>query len=369
MTVPRRALRVLAVDVGGTNSRFGCFEVSPPDRDTGWSAAPKLVTNEPVWLKTAEHAGFVELLEAFAALDPPVPPGEADACVFAVPGAVRRGGSYCKPPNVAYAIDLDDARRRLDLGRSTLVNDFAAQAWAMVSPSGRAARLIHPRSEGVPDPDAPMAVIGAGTGLGMAGLVRLAGGARAHAVQGRWLAVPSEGGHMSFPFQGAEEREYQAWLEAKTGLGVLYGDVILSGGGLARLHEFLTGQVLTPEALTPLLTPDSRTVEWFARLYGRAGRNLVVAMAAWNGLHVAGGVAARTPALVEHPAFSQEFENSPVYREALSKTSIRLNQDQNAGLWGAAELAARIAVQAFSPSGEAGEPAGETGGVAGCHPE
>ena len=53
-------------------------------------------------------------------------------------------------------------------------------------------------------------------------------------------------------------------------------------------------------------------------------------------MYIAGGVAARTPALVTHPEFAREFRLSDSYRELLGQIPVRLIADQDSGLWGAA---------------------------------
>jgi glucokinase len=57
------------------------------------------------------------------------------------------------------------------------------------------------------------------------------------------------------------------------------------------------------------------------------------------GLYVAGGVAARTPVLLTHPAFEKEFRNSDTLSGLLANIPVSLIRDENSGLWGGAVFA------------------------------
>lgn len=304
--------RILAADIGGTNSRFGCFELD----ETG-----SLLLSGKAWLGTHSVDSFPALLESLARSGFPLHPAEADMVVFAVAGAIR--GLYSDPPNIAYDVDLDRLPHRL--GRAALINDFVAQAYACRSPiAGEMAQV----KAGAPEPEAAAAVIGAGTGLGKAALLP--------AGPGLFLAMPSEGGHSSFPFQSPEEYEFHEFLKRRLGQPYAWGDVVLSGSGLVALHAFLTGQEWSAQAVSADAPQTSETHRWFSRFYGRACRNLALEVFALGGVYVTGGVAAKNPHFVTADAFQDEFHLSPTYAELLARIPVYLNDNEDAGLWGAA---------------------------------
>ena len=90
-------------------------------------------------------------------------------------------------------------------------------------------------------------------------------------------------------------------------------------------------------AITRIL-PDSQTLQWAARFYGRACRDFALETLALGGIYISGGVAARTPELVTHGAFSEEFLSSDTLANILCNIPIYLIKDQNAGLWGCSVL-------------------------------
>ena len=315
---------ILAADIGGTNARFARFEAHGPGG---------LFMEEAVWLPTASVASFEDLLEALEDTDFGLSPRDADAVAVALAGPVR--GLRCNPPNIPWSVDLTDAGQRLGWRRYGLINDFAAQAWACRSPVADLSEEVLP---GTPDPGGVTAVLGAGTGLGMALL--------APDAHGGFMALPTEGGHATFPFQGPEECAFQDFLRRRTGRELVIGDMVLTGSGLSALHAFLTGRDLEPGQVAAELAGAAEhpatpmpTLEWFARLYGRVARNLALSCLALGGVFVSGGLAARNPALVRHPCFGREFRFSETHASLLADIPVRLNREEDSGLWGAAFMA------------------------------
>jgi len=303
--------RILASDIGGTNSRFALFETDGNGLEMVGS----------IWLETHGAATFPELMEQLWASDFPASPGDFAAAVLAPAGAVY-GGVLCPNlPNAPWGIDV----REVDFGTDTvcLINDFSAQAYACRTSAVAGARDIQ-AGEGV-DRD-PVGVIGAGTGLGYSALIW---------AESRWTALPSEGGHMSFPFIGKEEAEYAEFNRSESGRNWPEGDSVVTGLGLSLVHRFLTGEDLTPKQISARITPESETARWYARFYGRACRNWAIGVMARGGFYIAGGIAAKNPMFVDIPEFMAEFHNSHVYQDFLHSVPVRLNANEESGLYGA----------------------------------
>ena len=320
-TAPTR--QILAADIGGTNSRFGHFILSP-------SGALELVAS--VWLATASARSFPELLETLADTGFSLPPNQADIAVFAIPGAVL--GRRTSLANVAWDVDLDVIERHFNLTYTACVNDFLAQAYGCRL-LGNTAETVLP---GTMNPERVQAVLGAGTGLGKAALVPLP--------RGGYLALPSEGGHTAVSFIGEEENAFAAFLCRQTGESYARGDSVLSGSGLVCLHQFLTGQRLSAAEIGASLTLESPTAALFARLYGRAARDFALTVLAAGGVYICGGVAAKNPIVVHHPAFAAEFRNSPTLGPVLDTIPVRLLRNEASGLFGAAHVAQTLLSQA-----------------------
>jgi glucokinase len=306
---------IIAVDIGGTNSRFAHFTID----DDG-----ALSCRGTVKLKTASTSSLDDLIDR-ALRAGPIPAGaDWDTAVFAVPGAVREN-TRASLANVPWKVDVSGLRARLIRTRIFLINDFVAQAFACPLAEKLETQEV---KAGVPEPRAVMAVVGAGTGLGHCALVATDGGG--------FLPLPSEAGHTAFPFYGKTETAYRDFLMAKTGAEYPYGDIVVSGPGLTHLHTFLTGREMAPKDIVAEISPESETTILFARFYARACRNYALTVLALGGLFVAGGVAMKNPFLVANDHFRKEFTESGHYGPMLGQIPVSLIVSEDSGLWGAA---------------------------------
>ncbi|WP_338666983.1 glucokinase [Pseudodesulfovibrio methanolicus] len=311
-------VKILAADIGGTNSRFALFEA----RGTG------LEMLDSIWLQTHGARTFPELVEQLWDSDFPVRPGTFDAAVLAPAGAVYHGVTCPHLPNAPWGMDL----REVDFGTSAvrLINDFSAQAYACRTAAVDDALAIQ---IGEPVEGETIGVIGAGTGLGYSALLRSGD---------KWVALPSEGGHMAFPFVGLDEVEYAEFNRIESGRNWPEGDSVVTGLGLRLVHRFLTGEDLAPKEISAKLMPDSETTKWYARFYARACRNWAIGLMTTGGLFIAGGVAAKNPMFVQVPEFMEEFHNSHVYQDFLHTVPVKLNANEASGLFGAAFYGAQM---------------------------
>lgn len=342
-TIPDTRL-IFAADIGATNSRFALFEARPYD-----SALPLLSLVHEQWLKGAEYRDFPEVLQTLLdrAQDreaPLIEPGRTpEIAVLAPAGPIQRDedGPYCRISNLPWTVRARDVTARLGIARVHLINDFAAQAYACLSPESVDTVEVLP---GAAVPGAPLAVAGAGTGFGVALLLCDAPQAGEQGKESREAALDrfqrarvlsAEGGHAEFPFVGAEEFAFAEFAGRRSGTPRLIGDSIVSGTGLAHLVAWFTGGNPLPHEATALAPDCPEALEWFARFYARACRNYVLNTLALGGLFVTAGMALRVPVL-QHPAFAEEFHNSAAQRRLLENLPVRHVQKPQAGLWGAA---------------------------------
>ncbi|MFO7645467.1 MAG: glucokinase [Desulfosarcina sp.] len=300
---------ILAADIGGTNSRFAWFQ-SDPDAN--------LSLKESIWLPTGSAESFAQLLEQLRSSGFSLDLQDVDIAVIAAAGPVERG-VYCAPPYIAWDIDIERKAIFHTLPRAVLLNDFVAQAYACRSPVVESARVI---LAGERVADGAVGALGAGTALGKAVLVPLA--------DGGFQALPSEGGHGYFPFLSEREFAFQKFYREKSGEHHITGNLAVSGRGLSYLYWFLTGQQAPPEQVTAEgLHSGSETLAWAATFFGRVCRDFALDVLSRGGLYIAGGVAARTPAMLTHENFRNEFTDSPTMGHILSAIPVFLNRCRN----------------------------------------
>ena len=313
--------RIFAADIGGTNARFALFSESGGD----------LALLRAEWTKSVDLATTDDVLQAMQQrLQLSLAAG--DILVVALAGPVR--GQQGKLTNGALRVDLQETGRRYGLSRCLLVNDFFAQAFATLTPAGLNAMPVRDGCCPADSATATRAVLGAGTGLGAASLVRCR-----NAADGCWLAVPSESGHMLFPFVGAEEHAYQDFLARELGRSCPTAENVLCGEGLALLQYYLTGRRVAPPAAGQALARETPTLQWYARFWGRFCRQWMLSTVCSGGLWLAGGIAAKNPLCVTHPAFAQELGAGADAGGIVAAAPIYLITDGNSGLWGAARAA------------------------------
>lgn len=315
---PASVRRILVADLGGTYCRFAQFRLEA-------SGGLRLVSGTR--LETAHIHSQDELFVALEESEIGLPSAEADAVVFAVPGAVV--GRHIHFANIPWELELDVLDKAFGVGRVSCINDFLAQALGSRTEAAAKAVEIQP---GQWCQDRIQAVIGAGTGCGMAALIPLK--------HGGVKPLASEGGQTAAKFIDPVEQAFARYLCQATGESYVRVDTVLSGSGLAHLHRFLTDENLAPAEVAAQLSPEARTTEMFARFYGRAARDYALTVLADGGLCISGGVAAKNPELVQHEAFCREFRDSPTYGEFLAAIPIRLVRNEHTGLYGAARYGA-----------------------------
>lgn len=308
-------MKILAADIGGTNSRFAIVEMGTL---ADISMAEPVIF--PTWSESIES--FDHLLRHYSDNRPAGSPdiGEFDALAIAIAGAVS--GQRATLPNIPWDIDLSVSR---PLKNIFLLNDFFAQAHGFMDPDVfdrldlvRAGSAISPGS---------IAIVGAGTGVGHAAL-KPVGSDR--------IVISSEAGHATFAFHGARERNAEDAMLKRTGKTWLSTDNVVSGSGAARLHEALTGKAVSPAEALKKCGPESETCELYSRFYARACRNYCLAMFPVETLVVSGGVAAKNPHLIASDSFIEEFNDGHAYRHILERIPVYLNRDEALGLKGAA---------------------------------
>jgi glucokinase len=309
------ALKILAADIGGTNSRFAEIEIS------GLSS---LSMSEPVVFPTWSDSidSFDHLLEHYFATRPPgsLAAGDFDALAIAIAGGVS--GRRATLPNIAWDIDLTVSK---PVQNVFLLNDFFAQAHGYLDPDVfDRMRAVRPGPGNGPG---SIAIVGAGTGLGHAALKPHGGGR---------IVIGSESGHTTFSFHGEAERAIEASILARKGITWISADDVVTGSGAALIHESLTGEAVSPaEALGPE-NRDSPSCNFYSRFYARACRNYCLAMFPVEALIVSGGIAAKNPHLIESESFFREFNDGRSYRHLLERIPVYLNEDQALGIKGAA---------------------------------
>lgn len=273
---------------------------------------------------------------------------EISRACFGIAGPVSEDS--CRTTNLRWVVEARSLEHALGVPRVTLVNDFHALAVGItVLPASDLAIL----NDAPSDPTGPWALIGAGTGLGEAVVVHTGSG---------YKVLASEGGHTDFAPRNELEIDLLRFL-LKRHARVSYERVVC-GRGLVALYEFVRGR--SPEAespavreemaaaagdLAPIITRHAladddplcaQAVSLFVSIYGAEAGNLALKVVARGGVFVAGGIAPKILPKLLDGTFRASFVAKGRLSPLLEATPVKVVLNSDAGLLGAAELAARV---------------------------
>lgn len=335
---------VLGGDIGGTNTRLALFEVKD-----GTPHAELIERTYPSASQSSLDAIADKFLkEARAAL--PALGKEPERACFGIAGPVE--GNVCRATNLPWVVDGRALSQRLGIAHVRLVNDFyAAALGSLAVPAENLVAL----GGGPRDPHGPVAVLGAGTGLGQAFLLWSAS-------ENRYQVVSSEGGHIDFAPRTPLECDLLLFLAAKYGR-VSY-ERVLSGHGLVDLYAFLSeesafralGRPDTPAAMAagdPAAVITQRALDGsdpicaaaltvFCNVLGALSGNLALTLLATGGVFIAGGIAPRVLPFLQRPSFRESFERKGRLQPLVARVPVLVVTHAQPGLLGAATVAAGL---------------------------
>lgn len=288
MTTADRQARRLIGDIGATNARFALVD------GEGHIARTRV-------LACYDYATIEDALTAYLG-ERGIEPSPREAAL-AVASPVT--GDAVTLTNHPWSFTVSGVRRHFALDRLLVINDFTANALAM--PHIPASERIAIGS-GAPAPDAPLGVLGPGSGLGVSGLVPTPGG---------WTALQSEGGHATMA--PADERESVVLDRMRRRFDHVSAERVLSGPGLVNLYNILAEIEGVPAApFTPAQIADRHIGEsdrlarealaMFCAMLGTAAGNLALILGARGGIYIAGGIVPRLGAGLAETNFRQRFE-------------------------------------------------------------
>ena len=282
------SVRLLA-DVGGTNARFA-LETGP-----GRFEAIEV-------LSCQQHASLGEAIRAYLAL-PQLAGLGAGIRHAAIAIANPVTGDQVRMTNHHWAFSIEALRQECGFDSLVVVNDFSALARSLPHLGGQKRQV----GGGAPVPDAPLGLLGAGTGLGVSGLIPCGSS---------WTALRSEGGHVGF--SPVDEREVAilqyAWREFEH----VSSERLLSGAGVELIYRALSERAGRPDSLpAPEISRRAldgecalcdEVLEAFCGMLGTAAGNLAITLGAQGGVYIGGGIVPRLGERFDRSSFRRRFE-------------------------------------------------------------
>jgi glucokinase len=280
------------------------------------------------------------------------------AC-FAIAGPVVK--NTAKLTNLTWFLDKDRLIQELGIPSVSLINDFAAVGYGIF---GLTKQDLLTLQVGKYQPAAPMAVIGAGTGLGQGFLIRQ---------DNQYQVFPSEGGHADFAPRNELEFQLLKYLVDKHDIQRVSVERVVSGLGITSIYQFLRDRQIAPEspeiaqavrtweqeaqkaektvdpgafigsaALQKSDRLSEQTMQLFIEVYGAEAGNLALKLLPYGGLYIAGGIAPKILPLMENGSFLLNFTQKGRMGSLLEEIPVHIILNQQVGLIGAAFSASRL---------------------------
>lgn len=354
-------MQLLAGDTGGTKTILRLVEVEPAIPKVQLDKAQLNTLYEERYV-SAEFSGLVPLVKQFfqeAARHLGYAPLPERAC-FSIAGPVVH--NTCNLTNLSWLLDGTQMQQDLGIEKICLINDFAAVGYGIAGLEPQDLCLLQ---VGERQADAPIAIIGAGTGLGEGFLIRQ--------TDGSYRVYGTEGGHTDFAPRNELEFQLLKYLRDKMDLTRVSVERVVSGMGIVSIYQFLRDrQTMTesldvaeairtwereagrieksvdPAAVIAIAASEQqdalsqKTMEIFVELYGAEAGNLALKLLPYGGLYIAGGVAAKNLPLLESGIFLRAMTDKGRMRPLMERVPVQVIRNQKVGLIGAALCASRL---------------------------
>lgn len=311
---------IVVADIGGTHARFALAEIE---------GGRCVSLGEPTKLETKDHASLQTAWEAFAAkLGRALP--RAAGIAIAAPIA----GDTIKMTNNPWIVRPALIAGKLGLDSHVLINDFAAVAHAVDGCHDE--HLLHITGPDEPLPDeGVIGIVGPGTGLGVAGLLR----AKDHS-----HVIPTEGGHVDFaPLDAVEDRLLARLREKHTRVSV---ERVVSGPGFRTIYEVIAelegrpmpsgdDKALWTLALEGKDSVASAALDRFCQCLGAVAGDLALTYGP-GPVVIAGGLGYRLRDYLPQSGFAERFAAKGRYSGLMRTKPVKLITHPEPGLFGAA---------------------------------
>jgi len=332
---------LLAGDMGGTKTLLAIYSLE----------TDRLRQQHKQRFFSSEWPSLEPMLESFLRERPDAVGTPTHGCI-AVAGPVRN--RTARITNLPWQLDEQNLSLAAGIEQLELVNDFGVLIYGLPHLNDEQQVVLQ---AGVRD-DGPLAILGAGTGLGMA---------RGQTTSEGLQALASEGGHREFAPRDEREWELACWLKGDLQVDRLSIERIVSGTGLGHIANWLLQK---PKAaahplkgaardwrehqmgdLPALVSQSAATGDplmqqaldiWLAA-YGAAAGDLALQELCTGGLWIGGGTAAKQIDGLRSDTFLEPMRAKGRFKPFISDLPVTAVIDPEAGLFSAACRARMLA--------------------------
>ncbi|MDP2417243.1 MAG: glucokinase [Hydrogenophaga sp.] len=309
----------LLADVGGTNARFA------------WQAAAGAPIADMRVLACADYPTLQDATRAY--LDA-LGRGTPHAVAIAIANPIT--GDQIRMTNHHWSFSQAAVKAEFGFHTLRLLNDFTALALALPDLPAHELRQV---GGGTAQPNAAMALVGAGTGLGVSGLLPNGFGG--------WVPLEGEGGHVTLPATTARERLVMDGLirryghasaeRVACGQGLLDTCLLLCEADGVSLGAINNAADVTDAALKTGQPQALEALNLFCAMLGSVAGNLALTLGARGGVYVGGGIVPRLGTWFDTSPFRERFETKGRFQPYLSELPVWvITSAQSPALMGAA---------------------------------
>jgi glucokinase len=306
-------------DIGGTNARFA------------WQTAANAPLTTQTTLKCSDYGSLSEAIAHYLRQHSLSKPSS-----FAFGIATPVTGDEIRMTNHHWSFSITELKRELGSRTGVVVNDFVALASAIPA---LGTQDVTPLNSASRKANAPIAVIGAGTGLGVASLVTDAAG--------EYRALPGEGGHVTLAATNDEEEALIRELRKR--FGHVSAERALSGPGIVALYEahcalrgetpqFQRAADISSNAQFNRASSSFSAISSFSSFLGSVSGNLALTLGAFGGLYIGGGIVPKLGPLFDHARFLEAFTSKGRFKSYLNEIPCFVITCESPALIGAARV-------------------------------
>ncbi|AFZ54912.1 glucokinase [Cyanobacterium aponinum] len=325
-------MKVLIGDIGGTKTILRLVEINKNNH---------YETIKQIKYSSQEYQTFSYMIEKF--LD-----GFAiDKICIAIAGPINNNS--CKLTNLNWHIKGDELAQEFHCQEAYLLNDFAAVSYGIINLKESELFTLQ---EGEKNNNSPIAVIGAGTGLGQSFLIP---------EKNKYRVFATEGGHSDFSPKNELEWQLLKYLKNKFGWERISAERVISGQGIVAIYQFLRdtkfapeseeissqikqweqgdntidpGEIIGQSALTKSDILTTQTMTMFLDAYAGEIGNFALKILPYGGIYIAGGIITKILPLVQDSDFVNTFLHKGRMKPLLEKMPLKVVTNTEVALQG-----------------------------------
>ncbi|MCD4831807.1 MAG: glucokinase [Anaerohalosphaeraceae bacterium] len=340
---------ILASDVGGTNTNFALVAQDGKNFDI-------IVKCN---MKTADISDYTACIETvLTEIIQKTPQLKPHLCCVSAAGPIQNAS--CTLSSTKLNIDAEKIEKRIGI-KTLLINDFLALSYSLplidINNSALITTLSCPDGTFASPKGNIRAIAGAGTGMGVGILMKK---------DDRYMALPSEGGHIPFPSFDHETRQLCEYMVQQHG-EFLEAEMVVSGKGIISIYQYFRDvKKMVPDSIaqeiekapkeerSALISQYAQTdqscrdiIKLFVKCYANSAASIASVVIPTMGFYLAGGIVTKNEQFfIEDNCFMTYFAQHchPIIKCLLESMPVYIIRDYSVSLLGAANAACNIMI-------------------------